>query len=110
MRRIYHLVQRAVWEQAPPSPYRAASLATEGFIHCSNGNQVAGSANKFYANKAQVLVLAIDPARLTSPLRDEEGRPGELFPPIYGPINREAVVEVIQLERGADGRWRFDPI
>jgi uncharacterized protein (DUF952 family) len=108
MRRIYHLVPRAVWEQAPAGPYCAASLATEGFIHCSNGNQVVGSANKFYATEAELLLLALVPDRLTSPLRDEEGRPGELFPHIYGPINREAIVEVIRLERGADGRWRFE--
>jgi uncharacterized protein (DUF952 family) len=108
MRRIYHLVPRTAWEHAPAGPYRAASVTTEGFIHCSNGNQVAGSANKFYATEAELLVLAIDPDRLTSPLRDEEGRQGELFPHIYGPINREAIVEVIRLERGPDGRWRFE--
>lgn len=107
MRRIYHLVPQSVWETAPSGPYRTASLAAEGFIHCSNANQVARSANKFYATEAALLLLAIDPDRLTSPLHDEEGRPGELFPHIYGPINREAIVEVIQLERGADGRWQF---
>jgi uncharacterized protein (DUF952 family) len=107
MRRIYHLVPRSIWEQAPPGPYRAASLATEGFIHCSNREQVAGSANKFYANEPDMLVLGIDPDRLTSELRDEEGRPGELFPHIYGPINCESIVEAIHLHRGPDGHWRF---
>lgn len=107
MRRIYHLVSYADWEGGPSGPYRAASLTTEGFIHCSNREQVADSANKFYANEAELFVLAIDPDRLTSEPRDEEGRPGELFPHIYGPINREAIVEVIALERGPDGRWVF---
>jgi uncharacterized protein (DUF952 family) len=44
---------------------------------------------------------------LESELRDEEGRPGELFPHIYGPINRDAIVDVIRLERGPDGGWQF---
>jgi uncharacterized protein (DUF952 family) len=107
MRRIYHLVPRATWDNAPPGPYRVPSLESEGFIHCSNREQVAGSANKFYANESEMLLLAIDPDRLTSELRDEEGRPGELFPHVYGPINREAIVEEIRLERDAAGRWTF---
>lgn len=107
MPRIYHLVPRSTWDSAMPGPYRVASLDTEGFIHCSNREQVARSANKFYASESEMLLLCIDPDRLTSELRDEEGRPGELFPHIYGPINRAAIVGVIRLERGADGRWRF---
>jgi uncharacterized protein (DUF952 family) len=54
-----------------------------------------------------MLLLAIDPEKLTSELRDEEGRPGELFPHVYGPINREAIADVIPLARGADDRWAF---
>ena len=107
MRIIYHLVPKAAWEIAPPGPFRAPSLESEGFIHCSNREQVARSANKFYADELEMLVLAIDPARLSSELRDEEGRPGELFPHIYGPIDREAIIEVIGLVRGPDGRWQF---
>ena len=107
MRFIYHLVPKAAWGTAPPGPFRAPSLESEGFIHCSNREQVARSANKFYADELEMLVLAIDPARLSSELRDEEGRPGELFPHIYGPIDREAIIEVIGLIRGPDGRWQF---
>jgi uncharacterized protein (DUF952 family) len=106
-RRIYHLVPRFVWHAAPPGAYRTASLESEGFIHCSNREQVALSANKFYADESEMLLLAIDPDRLSVELRDEEGRPGELFPHVYGPINRDATVEVIHLERGTDGRWAF---
>jgi uncharacterized protein (DUF952 family) len=107
MRLIYHLVPRSTWEAAPPGAYGVASLENEGFIHCSNGEQVARSANKFYTEESDMLLLAIDPARLVSELRDEEGRPGELFPHIYGPINRDAIVDVIRLQRGSDGKWQF---
>jgi uncharacterized protein (DUF952 family) len=106
--RIYHLIPRAAWQKVPPGPYRAASLAREGFVHCSNKEQVAASANKHYPEEPELLLLCLDPERMTSLLRDEEGRSGELFPHIYGPINREAIVEVIHLERGADGRWVFE--
>jgi uncharacterized protein (DUF952 family) len=109
MRHIYHLVTKEAWEQSAPGPYAPASLATEGFIHCSNRDQVARSANKFYRDAADLLVLVIDADRLSSPLKDEPGGPGELFPHIYGPINREAIVEVKTLSRDAAGLWAFQP-
>ena len=52
MRRIYHLVPRAVWEQNPAADYRTDSLAAEGFIHCSNADQVDGSADRFYGGES----------------------------------------------------------
>jgi uncharacterized protein (DUF952 family) len=109
MRPIYHLVLRSLWERDPAQPYRAASLAMEGFIHCSYAEQVARSANRFYANATDLLLLTIDPSRLTSPLREEPAGKGDLFPHIYGPIDRDAVLSAVPLLRGADGRWTFQP-
>lgn len=105
MRLIYHLLPRALWEKAPAGPYRADSLATEGFIHCSEANQVAASANRFYAGEQDLLLLHIDPARLTSPLREEPSGSGELFPHVYGPLDRAAIVAIRPMQRDADGRW-----
>jgi uncharacterized protein (DUF952 family) len=104
---IYHLVLRRAWEAHPDQPYRADSLTSEGFIHCSFAQQVAGAANRFYADQQDLLVLHIDPARLTSPLREEPSGTGEVFPHIHGPLNRDAVVAVQPLARDADGRWQF---
>jgi len=109
MRPIYHLVTRSAWEQAPAEAYRAGSLASEGFIHCSYAEQVAWAANRFYAEAADLLVLQIDPGKLTSPLKAEAAAHGEVFPHIYGPIDRAAVVAVLTLGRGGDGQWVFVP-
>src|SRR5207302_1811480 len=92
MRRIYHLVPRADWERTPEAPYRPPSFPTEGFIHCANADQVAWAANKFYAGADDLLVLTVDPARLRSPVRDEDAGGGKLFPHVYGPLDRDAVV------------------
>ncbi len=109
MRPVYHLVPRSVWERDLAQPYRADSLATEGFIHCSFADQVARSANRFYANAVDLLVLTIDPARLASPLRDEPAGDGHSYPHVYGPLNRDAVTAVVPLTRDPDGRWAFQP-
>jgi uncharacterized protein (DUF952 family) len=107
MRLIYHLVTKAVWDQASPEIYAAESLVREGFIHCSNADQVAGAANRFYATADDMLVLHVDAGRLTSLLRDEPSGSGELFPHVYGPINRSAVLHVQTLQRGPEGTWVF---
>jgi uncharacterized protein (DUF952 family) len=108
MRLIFHLVPRSVWD-ASPADYSAESLATEGFIHCSYAAQVERSANRFFAGAEDLLVLHLDPDRLGSPLREEPAGSGELFPHVYGPINRSAVVAVQPLRRDPGGCWRFDP-
>jgi uncharacterized protein (DUF952 family) len=107
MRTIYHLVLRHVWERNADPPYRADSLTSEGFIHCSFAEQVAWAANRFYTDAVDLLVLHIDPGRLSSPVREEACETGEIFPHIYGPLNREAVVKMEALTRGAEGRWQF---
>jgi uncharacterized protein (DUF952 family) len=106
MRRIYHLVTRSAWERDPTHAYSADSLAAEGFIHCSQADQVARIANLFYSDLPELLILCIDTARLRSPLKDEMVGT-EVFAHVYGPINRDAVSEVRPMLRGLDGRWTF---
>ena len=107
MQTIYHLVTRQLWEANADRPYRPESLAGEGFIHCSFAEQVARSANRFYAETTDLLLLHIDAEHLTSPLHEEASDAGEIFPHIYGPLNRDAVTKVEELTRGSDGRWQF---
>lgn len=109
MTTIYHLVPANVWQKNTGPTYRADSLTSEGFIHCSFAGQVAAAANRFYSDQKDMLVLHLDPSRLTSPVREEPSGTGEIFPHIYGPINRDAVVAAQPLPRGADGRWQFNP-
>jgi uncharacterized protein (DUF952 family) len=104
---IYHIASRADWEAAlAAGTYTADSLAAEGFIHCSTGAQLSGTAARFFASRSDLLLLAIDTARLTAELRYEEGEPGVLFPHLYGPLNLEAVVETRPFAPGADGAFR----
>lgn len=109
MRLIYLLVERTIWEQEPGAPFTTASLTTEGFIHCAFDRQVVRSANKFHAQADDLLALVIDIDRLTSPVKEEMAGNGDLFPHLYGPLNREAVVRIEPLHRGEDGRWQFTP-
>ena len=102
---IYHLARRGEWEEARATgPYRASSLAEEGFIHCSaNEEQMLGVANRLFAGMEDVLVLDVDTGRLNSPVKHEPSRSGESYPHIYGPINVDAVVGVRPLIADVQG-------
>ncbi|MFN4260740.1 MAG: DUF952 domain-containing protein [Gemmataceae bacterium] len=102
---LYHLVSPARWRADADQPYQADSLAVEGFIHCSRRAQVERIANLFYARAPELVALVIDVNKLTSPVRDEDAGTGELFPHVYGSINRDAVIQVVPLQRDATGQW-----
>lgn len=104
---IVHIVERQVWEQAQlAGEYRAASLASEGFIHTSRPEQVLQVANRFYRDTPDLLLLWIDPQLLQSPLR-YEASDGEIYPHIYGPLNLDSVRRVGELAPDADGVYRI---
>ncbi len=109
---ILHIVSRAEWEAAVQSgaAYEAPSLADEGFIHCSTAAQVLGPANEFYRGQDELVLLVIDPDKLTAELVYEDCyEKGEKFPHIYGPLNLEAVVEVVDFPAGPDGIFSLPP-
>jgi uncharacterized protein (DUF952 family) len=107
---ILHATTRAAWSAAQASgEYAADSLAEQGFIHCSKPDQILGVAERFLTGQHGLVLLVIDPARLSPELRWEPGtdQAAELFPHIYGPINLSAVVDVLRFEPGPDGKFHL---
>jgi uncharacterized protein (DUF952 family) len=81
------------------------ALSDQGFIHCSFRHQVQHIADLVYRERDDVLLLKIDPDRLSARVKVEMLRDGdESFPHIYGPLNRQAVVKTSRLRLLADGR------
>ena len=102
---ILHLLSREAWAEAQANGQLVApSVATEGFAHCSTEHQMVDVANKYYSGTNNMVLLNIDPTKLTSQLKFEppahlDGSPAlshePMFPHVYGPINLDAVIEVI---------------
>jgi len=94
---IFHLALPDEWAEAERAgryerSTRGRSLAEEGFIHCSFADQVVATANRFYADLTDLVLLTIDPGSLSSPVMPEPVPGGEVFPHVYGPIAVGAVV------------------
>jgi len=105
---LFHITKRAAWEQAAEfGAYQSASLESNGFIHLSTAAQIVETANRFFRGQTGLVLLVVDPARLTAPLRWEPApdRAGVLFPHLYGPLNVEAVGRAVKFAPSADGTF-----
>ncbi len=99
---IHHITERAAWETAVlGGQYIGDSLGTEGFIHCSTAEQVDGVGRARFAGREGLVLVCIDEARVTAPVRYENLEGGAtLFPHLYGPLDPAAVVEVLDFTPG----------
>ncbi|UEG49283.1 DUF952 domain-containing protein [Ferruginibacter lapsinanis] len=96
---IYHVVTSENWQKALAAGfYEAPSLHTEGFIHTSKKEQLAGVLERYYKGATNLLLLHIDENKLTALLKYELAPSvNELFPHIYGRLNMDAVIEVTEI-------------
>jgi len=91
---IYHITTKAEWAEANNIGfYEAPSLAVEGFIHCSDEQQVAGVLSRYFKDKGPLVKLTIDCSKLHTRFQyDFSPSINEAFPHIYGRLNLDAVI------------------
>ncbi|RPA20036.1 DUF952 domain-containing protein [Gordonia sp. OPL2] len=107
---LLHLCTETEWVDARAAGHREpASFADDGFIHLSAPHQVHLPANRLFAGRTDLVLLVIDPRRLSVPVVWESGVPadpdGMRFPHLYGMLPVDAVVDVRPFRPGADGTF-----
>lgn len=108
---IYHIVAQAEWEaQAAAPEFVAASLAVEGFIHCTaEPEMLVQVANRFYRDAPGPFIIAcIALERLHAEVR-WEAADGHLFPHLYGALNRDAVEGLLPFPRLPNADFSLPP-
>ncbi len=103
---VYHLVPRADFEaQDPSADYLPVAFAREGFIHLTDGaDELVAVGNRYYrADPRPFLALRVDLARVRAPVRYED--PRRVYPHVYGPLNRDAIVAILDVPRLPDGTF-----
>ncbi len=82
------------------------SLTEEGFLHGSaTVEQCLAVANRKYAKVKELVAMVVETSKLTSKLQYDKAKDGQLYPHIYGPLNREAVVEVRDVRQDGSGKF-----
>jgi uncharacterized protein (DUF952 family) len=106
---IYKICPRSLWHSAQEAGVFAGAPVDlqDGYIHFSTADQVRGSAAKHFAGQGDLLLVAVDEARLGESLRYERSRGDALFPHLYGVLPLAAVAWVEDLPLGADGAHVF---
>jgi uncharacterized protein (DUF952 family) len=107
---ILHICTRDEWAlAAEEGAHRPASLASEGFVHCSDVGTVHLVGNARFAGRTDLVLLVVDPDQVGAPVRWEPGAdlPGPpWFPHVYGPIPVHAVHTVLDWPTEPDGTFR----
>ena len=95
---IYHIATSQEWNlHLTNATYEPDAFSKEGFIHCSTKAQVPGVLQRYYAGVQNLILLHIDESKLTPSLKYEAATNEELFPHVFGPINKDAIVTVENL-------------
>lgn len=102
---VYKLLGANEWKAAEHAGSYTGSPddARDGFIHFSAADQLGGTAAKYFRDKPDLVLVAIDAVRLGDALKWEPSRGGALFPHLYGPLDVTAAVRVWPLTLGPDG-------
>jgi uncharacterized protein (DUF952 family) len=107
---LLHLIPAADWAAARARGILAPS--GEGFVHLSTAEQVQLPADRLFAGRTDLLLLAIDPAGLD--VRFEPGMPHDppdmAFPHAYGTVPASAVVAVLPYRPRSDGTFPPPPV
>ena len=97
---LFHILPAEDWAEAQAAGvYAPASMETDGFIHCSTAAQVQGTLDNFFGGQKGLLLLCIAAPKVTAEIRFEDlYEAGQDFPHIYGSLNMDAVVEVLDID------------
>lgn len=96
---IYHITTKAAWKEAiERGSYSTPSLTEEGFIHCSQEEQIDGVLERYFSGQHDLVKLIIDTDKLDVRFVFEwSPSTSDTFPHVYGPINLDAVKEVVDI-------------
>lgn len=92
---------RAAWDNAV-LPHMPIDV-DDGFLHLSTREQVEETLRLHFAGKGPLMLIALDESLVADELRWEPSRGGQLFPHVYGDVEKAAVIWAEQMEVATDG-------
>ncbi len=109
---ILHCMSERLWNERKEKPawgYR--NLERDGLIHCSPAAYFWRVAPNFKDERQPLVLVCIDESKLGDTVRYEDGgdTEGRLYPHVYGPIPKEAVLCALPFLRDANGDYVKNP-
>lgn len=92
---ILHVCTSKEWsDQLHQTVFKPASFDKEHFVHCCLDSQLNGVLERYFPGQRDLLLLCIDEKVLRGKVLYEAGPNGEKFPHVFGPIDREAIIQI----------------
>ncbi len=106
---IFHIAKKEIWENAfSEGMYHPEGFNKDGFIHCSELDQVLDVADTFYSGRRDLVLLEIDAQLVDFPIKYESAEGSdERFPHLYGPLMIDAVKHVYVFKPDDDREFRL---
>ena len=107
---LYRLAEVADWQQTQQTGFFAsADLAAEGFIHSSERHQILDTARRYYAGRAELVLLEWDEDALAAAgvrvEREWVASRQQHFAHIFGPVPLAAVRRAWPFGASAQGEF-----
>lgn len=102
---IYKICDTALWETAVEAgAFEGAEIdLADGYIHFSTAEQVRETAAKHFAEREELVLIAVDADVLGAALKWELSRGGALFPHLYRVLRCDEAAWSTPLPLGPDG-------
>jgi uncharacterized protein (DUF952 family) len=109
MARIYKILGADEWRVARAAGVFSGSAVdiADGYIHFSDAAQAPETAAKWFSERSDLVLLAVEATGFGDLLKWEPSRGGQLFPHLYAPLSVDAVVWAKPLPLDEDGRHLF---
>jgi uncharacterized protein (DUF952 family) len=104
----YKVLTADEWLSLEADAFQGAAIdKIDGYVHLSTASQLTETVDRHFIGQQNLITAAIDLATLGDAVRWEPSRHGQLFPHVYGPLVRKAVIAWCPLERLFDGTVRL---
>jgi uncharacterized protein (DUF952 family) len=105
MSKIYKILPKAEWDAARAAGVFAGSAVdlADGFIHFSGHDTAQRTAELYFADQSDLMLLTVEADDLGEALKWEASRGGALFPHLFRDLKVDEVIAERALELDADG-------
>ncbi|TQV95495.1 hypothetical protein V2A60_000686 [Cordyceps javanica] len=97
---IYKILPEAPAEPFPAKLPLSELDAKDGFVHLSTASQVPNTAGLFFSEQTKLWVVKIEQAKLSDPVKFEDG-----FPHLYGNFGALDIDSTSRFEREQGQTW-----
>ena len=104
---IYKILRLPEWEQLARDGTSAGAPidVADGFIHFSGADTLQGTLDRWFTDRAPLVIAELDADALGPELKWEPSRDGQLFPHLYAPLQHAHIIRHWRVEPNAAGRY-----